>query len=264
LSQNQNYIRNLLKEFADFRRGGNDNGSWVLKDSYQIPNDEEMRKKKINPDEIALYECMMAGAQRLNDIGIKSQHNLTSSLTKDVIESLPDHLKKVAKFIEEELLLSPWNLTKNFVDSIKGKCVLQLYGIGDPSGRGEGFSFIKQSQKATKSTEKPPKNNVGTDLRKLNLEQTKELLMEFGVPDEKIQSMKRWDQIKLITKISNDRIAAGETSGELLQYVRKKRKEKHTKKLIMNDFKKFLMANQKHFLIQIPKYRVMKMLTINY
>jgi len=130
-----------------------------------MPNDEEVRKN-INPDEIVLYDCMLAGAQRLNDIGIKAQHNLSSSLTKEVIDNLPKHLKKVAKCIEEELLLAPWNLTKNFVDALKGKCVLQLIGFGDPSGRGEGFSFIKQLQKNTKSTEKSPKKYSGNRFKK--------------------------------------------------------------------------------------------------
>jgi len=67
---------------------------------------------------------------------------------------------------------------------------------------------------------------VGTDLRKLSLEKTKGILMDLGVPDEDIQALKRWDQIKLISKISTERTQAGETNQKYLQFVRKKKKRK--------------------------------------
>ena len=46
-----------------------------------------------------------------------------------------------------ELQLAPWNTTKNFLNACQGKAMLQLHGEGDPSGRGEAFSFIKTSMK---------------------------------------------------------------------------------------------------------------------
>ena len=39
--------------------------------------------------------------------------------------------------------MAPWNLSSNFVNATIGKCSLELYGLGDPSGRGEAFSFVK-------------------------------------------------------------------------------------------------------------------------
>jgi len=86
--------------------------------------------------------------------------------------------------------------------------------------------LLNNCKKNTKSTEKSPKNTVGTDLRKLSLEKTKGILMDLGVPDEDIQALKRWDQIKLISKISTERTQAGETNQKYLQFVGKKKKRK--------------------------------------
>ena len=43
--------------------------------------------------------------------------------------------------------LAPWNVTRNFINAIQNNALLQLHGIGDPTGRGEGFSFLKSSIK---------------------------------------------------------------------------------------------------------------------
>lgn len=47
---------------------------------------------------------------------------------------------EVARFIYEELLMSPWNLTQDFIEVHKhahGTGMLQLTGLADPSG-GQG------------------------------------------------------------------------------------------------------------------------------
>ena len=46
-----------------------------------------------------------------------------------------------------EKQLAPWFTTKNFLNAAQGKAMLQLHGEGDPTGRGEAFSFIKTSMK---------------------------------------------------------------------------------------------------------------------
>ncbi|CBZ50222.1 putative bromodomain-containing protein [Neospora caninum Liverpool] len=53
----------------------------------------------------------------------------------------------LVRFIEELLLLTPWNLTKECKDVLtnKGSAQFMLTGFGDPSGgRGEGVSLIKR------------------------------------------------------------------------------------------------------------------------
>jgi transcription initiation factor TFIID subunit 1 len=55
---------------------------------------------------------------------------------------------EVAKYIYEELLLASWNLTGDFIDIHKkgeGNGMMKLTGLGDPSGIGEGFSFLREA-----------------------------------------------------------------------------------------------------------------------
>lgn len=50
-----------------------------------------------------------------------------------------DPFKKKAAILEEELQLTAWNITENFLSTMEGKGKLQLSGFADPSGRGEGI-----------------------------------------------------------------------------------------------------------------------------
>ncbi|KAI0308313.1 TAF1 transcription initiation factor TFIID subunit TAF1 [Multifurca ochricompacta] len=43
--------------------------------------------------------------------------------------------------------LAPWITTKNFIFATQAKAMLRLHGEGDPTGRGEAFSFIRVSMK---------------------------------------------------------------------------------------------------------------------
>jgi len=61
----------------------------------------------------------------------------------------------IAKFIYEELQLSPWTLTSDFIDIHKNSQasgMMKLTGLGDPSGRGEGFNFLRDDTKPNKSS----------------------------------------------------------------------------------------------------------------
>jgi hypothetical protein len=49
--------------------------------------------------------------------------------------------------LELEQQLAPWIATKNFINAAQGKAMLKLYGPGDPTGCGEGFSFLRISMK---------------------------------------------------------------------------------------------------------------------
>ena len=49
-----------------------------------------------------------------------------------------DPIKKSAMLLEEELQLTSWNITENFISTMQGKGKLQLTGFADPVGRGDG------------------------------------------------------------------------------------------------------------------------------
>ena len=46
--------------------------------------------------------------------------------------------------MEDELAAAPWNTSKTYLESQRGRAIYQVYGHGDPTGRGDGFSFIKR------------------------------------------------------------------------------------------------------------------------
>lgn len=142
------------------------------------------------------------------------------------LETLSKTLRRrheVAKFIYEELQMAPWNLTGEFFDvhtKGEGTGMMKLTGLGDPSGIGEGFSFLRESDtKPTKSVGAAPVNQkdkiTGTedDLRKLTMKQMANILRSYGMAQKDIDTLKRWDRVHVIrdlsTKAASDGIGDG-------------------------------------------------------
>uniref|UniRef100_A0A060T0Y2 ARAD1C19426p n=1 Tax=Blastobotrys adeninivorans TaxID=409370 RepID=A0A060T0Y2_BLAAD len=129
--QNDMQNRQRLKEFMEYQRAGEDQGYWKVKASEPLPNEESIRAM-ISPEDIALLEAMQVGQQHLEDAGYGK--------TVD-----DDHDDQDGSSIEEQL--APWNITRNFINATQNKAMLQLHGEGDPTGRGEAFSFLRTSMK---------------------------------------------------------------------------------------------------------------------
>lgn len=127
--QNEMQNRQRLKEFMEFQRHGDDQGFWKIKGGEALPNEDVIRGM-ISPEDISLLEAMQVGQQHLEDAGY-------SKTVEEVEEE--------GGSIEEQL--APWNITRNFMNATQGKAMLQLHGEGDPSGCGEGFSFLRTSMK---------------------------------------------------------------------------------------------------------------------
>ena len=49
--------------------------------------------------------------------------------------------------IDDEILGAPWNTTRAYISAMKGRCLLALTGVADPTGCGEGFSYVKVPNK---------------------------------------------------------------------------------------------------------------------
>ncbi len=65
-----------------------------------------------------------------------------------------EYKTKIAKFIHEEIQLTPWNLTTDFMDvhrNPQGTGQMKLTGIGDPSGLSAGFDFRRETDKPNKT-----------------------------------------------------------------------------------------------------------------
>lgn len=117
--------------------------------------------------------------------------------------------QEISKFIYEELQLAPWYLSSEFIDVHKrsvGGAMMKLTGMGDPSGVGETYNFIREpdtrnSKRSTSSSSNGAldaqiKKITGTenDLRKLTMKQMASLLRSYGMKDKQISVLKRWDR----------------------------------------------------------------------
>lgn len=122
--------RQKMKEFLQFSK---DHKEWEMKPGEPVP-DEDVLRNYVKPDDVCLLEAMQVGQQQLHDAGYERDEDADEENEAKEGESL-------------EQQLAPWNTTRNFLLATQGKAMLQLHGEGDPTGRGEGFSFIKTSMK---------------------------------------------------------------------------------------------------------------------
>jgi hypothetical protein len=122
--------RQKMKEFMVFSK---EHKEWEMKPGEAIP-DEETVRTMIKPEDVCLLEAMQVGQQHLLDAGF----------TKEDDDSENDEGKE-GQSIEQQL--APWYTSRNFSNAASGKAMLKLHGDGDPTGRGEGFSFLKTSMK---------------------------------------------------------------------------------------------------------------------
>ena len=131
--QNELQMRQRLKEFMEYHRRGPHQGFWRLKATVTVPSDADMLKM-VGPEQVVLMESMQVGQRHLQDSG----YTQTAEQTED-----DEGESKLS--IEQQL--APWITTKNFLFATQAKAMLRLHGDGDPSGRGEAFSFIRISMK---------------------------------------------------------------------------------------------------------------------
>ncbi|KAI7885524.1 hypothetical protein K492DRAFT_141626 [Lichtheimia hyalospora FSU 10163] len=128
-------IRQRLKEFLELHRRSKDGGGgyWKVRGNGDPPTEEDLRKM-VTPEMVCLHESMLVGERHLQDLGYG-----------DVGDD--EEVGEGDSKLELEQQLAPWFATRNFINASQGKAMLKLYGAGDPTGRGEGFSFIRVSMK---------------------------------------------------------------------------------------------------------------------
>lgn len=143
--QSDMQIRQRLKEFMEYQRSGDDQGYWKMKPGEHLFNEEETRAM-ISPEDIVMIDSMQVGQQRLEDDTLYGQRSDLQVGPKPKETKDQDGLS-----LDEQL--TPWNISKNFINAIQGKAMLQLHGVGDPTGRNEGFSLLRTSMKGGFVTE---------------------------------------------------------------------------------------------------------------
>ncbi|KAF4520213.1 hypothetical protein B566_EDAN003926 [Ephemera danica] len=206
-SHSESSIRKRLKQCADFKRTGMDSNWWVIKPEFRLPTEEEIRAM-VSPEQCCAFFSMIAAEQRLKDAGYGEKFLLTPQEDGDDEEL---QLK-----MDDEVKVAPWNTTRAYVQAMKNKCLLQLTGPADPTGCGEGFSYVRVPNKPTQSKEEqeaqPKRTVTGTDadLRRLSLNNAKALLRKFQVPEEEIKKLSRWEVIDVVRTLSTEKAKAGE------------------------------------------------------
>lgn len=125
IAQNRSRMREIMKYEKE-------TGTWRPQDGETIPDEPSLRTW-IKPEDICLIDSMHAGDRHLTDAGFDAKQ-----IGNDEDGEEGDNI---------ELKLAPWHTTKNFLNACQGKAMLELHGAGDPTARGEAFSFIKVSMK---------------------------------------------------------------------------------------------------------------------
>ncbi|KAH3756878.1 transcription initiation factor TFIID subunit 1 [Pelomyxa schiedti] len=198
----ENSIRKHLKDCADFQRGGGDDsaGCWVLKQGFVLPKQEE-----VTPEGMCAFESMAFGIERLDECGIEKLVNANSLGSQIIPLLLDEELKKNAERLQDEVELTPWNLTANFINH---QYDLQLTGLGDPSERAEMFSYLVDSSKRSEPTlqksTKPKLQGTDSDLRKIPLETARAILVKCGESAEEVANLHRWDLISRVRVKANN------------------------------------------------------------
>ncbi|KAK7495279.1 hypothetical protein BaRGS_00013461, partial [Batillaria attramentaria] len=215
-SHSESSIRKRLKLCADFKRTGMDSNWWVLKPDFRLPNEEEIRAM-VSPEQCCAWYSMITAEQRLKDAGYGE---------KSLFAPEEDNEEDTQTKIDDEVRAAPWNTTRAYIAAMKGKCLLQLHGVADPTGQGEGFSYVKVPNKPTtkeEAKEVPQKKTVtGTDadLRRLNLRDAKQLLRKFGVAESEIKKLSRWEVIDVVRTMSTEQAKQGQDETGWVKFAR--------------------------------------------
>jgi hypothetical protein len=126
-----------VQEFLIYARHPHpDVGYWLLNEAYQFPKDRKSVIEQCTPEQAMLFEAMQVGQRHLYDAGYAktAEGNAEDDVGDD-------------STLDIEQQLAVWSTTKNYKLAEAAKAWLLLHGEGDPTGRGEGFSFLRTNMK---------------------------------------------------------------------------------------------------------------------
>lgn len=121
------------QKVKDFLQHDKDTKYWKPLDTT-LPDQDTIRAW-VQPEDVCLLESMQVGQQHLHDTGFGNDADNGNDNDDD----------EEGESFEQQM--APWKASRNFLLASQGKAMLKLHGEGDPTARGEGFSFIKTSMK---------------------------------------------------------------------------------------------------------------------
>ena len=137
----------------------------------------------------------------------------------------------VAKRIIEEIQLTAWNLSQNFLYCKNQQARMYLTGIGDPMSGLGGVNYIKFPQKISKYESFLQKKNqrnrsedivtgTNSDLRKLPMKEVHAMLKRHGYTEENLSKLERWDKIEILRDLANKQSQSQLFDDDLKKYSR--------------------------------------------
>ena len=127
----------LYQEFMVYaRKEGPNQGFWQLNPEYDFPKTRKEVLERCTPEAAMLYEAMQVGARHLHDAG----YSKTAEGKED-----DEFADEAGLDVEQQLAV--WSTTLNYKKAEAQKAWLTIHGAGDPTGRGEGFSFLTTNMK---------------------------------------------------------------------------------------------------------------------
>jgi len=257
---NESTIRKTLKQM------GCEQARDLLYWSHPALPSEQQLLEKVSPEEVCQYESMRAGQLALQEKGISitSIDKLESAVKKVKSELNEDDrkTKHLANWIEEQLMLTPWNLTNSYISTKQSKGMMKIEGEGDPTSGHCGYSFIKVPMKLphgdkaeVESTADPAKfqrivTGTDADLRKLSMNDLMKKLMHFGVVKrEKVEGLTRWERVGLLKFLSSQAAKEGK-QGSITKYARGTRL---TTKMMREEYQKTVNETFERMILKLGK-----------
>lgn len=185
---------------------------YELKDGARLPSEPELRRR-LSPEEAVTLEAASVAEHRLKAAGILLNErfgSVTVEKLRMAAAMLPPDppTQRAARYVEAAMQAAPWLLTDAAVAGLReGRGNLQLAGPADPTGRGVGYSFIRDvrhkavGDDLAKSLARKQAGKVqGTDadLRRMTTDAAKKRLMDYGLTLAEIEPLGRWVRIDLV------------------------------------------------------------------
>lgn len=127
-----------MQEFLIYaRQQGPNQGYWMLNPEYNFPSVRREVLDLVTPESAMIYEAMQVGARHLHDAGY----------AKTAEGKEEEDFGDEAGILDIEQQLAVWSTTLNYKRAETQKAWIAVHGEGDPTGRGEGFSFLRTNMK---------------------------------------------------------------------------------------------------------------------
>lgn len=145
-------LKELCRHLNRPDKNGDKSLVYMMKMGARMPTEHELFRS-VTAEMPCLYEAGLAGRQRILDAAYAPSGERS-------------------QVINLEEACAPWVLTRNFLEAVKGKAVLELQGPGDPTGCGEGISFIRKTTSVAEDSSTGKRRYGISSLKDLNYKET--------------------------------------------------------------------------------------------